>query len=235
MRRVLVDSEKLIEGVIRLRRVIGDADHGGTDDIERTLGLLEDIAPPTLTVSQAARILGVSHTAVNRWIDKGDITTVPTPTGRHEVPLEQVLDLVETARAPDRKRGLAHAINDRRRSAATIDIDSLLPSSSRAATGHHRPELRSLAYHRLVAQRLDDRLVADARRRLRRWEERGRIHPRWARQWRTLLEQPTETIANVLAADTERSRALRQSSPFAGALTEHERRAVLAGVEQATR
>ena len=79
------------------------------------------------------------------------------------------------------------------------------------------------------------RTVDEARRRLWRWEERGRIHPRWARQWRTILEQPTEVIADVLAADTERSRALRQSSPFAGALTEHERRAVLAGVEQATR
>lgn len=235
MSHIPVDTETLVEGVIRLRRAIGHAEGEARADIEYALALLEDSAPSTLNRSQAARILGVSHTAINRWIDKGDITTVPTPTGRHEVPLEQVLDLVEAARKPERKRGLAYSIHDRRRGAAQIDIDSLLRRPGRTATGHRSPELRSLAYHRLVARRLDARTVNEARRRLWRWEERGRIHPRWARQWRTILEQPTETIANVLAADTERSRALRQSSPFAGALTEHERRAVLAGVEQATR
>ena len=235
MSHVPVNTEKLVEGVVRLRRVIGDAEGEARTDIEHALAFLEDSAPPTLNRSQAARILGVSHTAINRWIDKGDITTVPTPTGRHEVPLEQVLDLVEAARDPGRKRGLAHAVHGQRRGAAEIDVDSLLPRPGRTATGHRSPELRSLAYHRLVARHLDARTVDEARRRLWRWEERGRIHPRWARQWRTILEQPTEAIADVLAADTERSRALRQSSPFAGALTEHERRAVLAGVEQATR
>ena len=176
MSHVPVNTEKLVEGVVRLRRVIGDAEGEARTDIEHALAFLEDSAPPTLNRSQAARILGVSHTAINRWIDKGDITTVPTPTGRREVPLEQVLDLVEAARAPDRKRGLAHAIHDQRRGAAEIDVASLLPQASRGA-GHRGPELRSLAYHRLVARRLDARTVEDARRRLWRWHDRGQIHP----------------------------------------------------------
>lgn len=235
MARFSVDSEKLVEGIVRLRRAVRNVCPAARGDIEQTLVLLEGFAPPTLSRSQAARVLGVSHTAIKRWIDKGDITTIPTPEGRQGVPLEQVLDLAEAVREPEGKRPLARAMRDRRRAAADIDVDSLLPRSARDASGHRSPELRSLAYHRLVARRLDARHVGDARRRLRRWQAGGRIHPRWAREWEAILEQPTEMIAEVLAADTERSSALRQSSPFAGALTEHERRAVLAGVEQATR
>jgi hypothetical protein len=75
------------------------------------------------------------------------------------------------------------------------------------------PGLHALAYHRVVANRLDEMLVRDARRRLERWEKEGRIDPRWAREWEQIL-------------------ALRQSSPFAGSLTEHERRRIVQAVEQ---
>jgi hypothetical protein len=97
---------------------------------------------------------------------------------------------------------------------------------------HRKAELQGLAYHRLVARRLDEQLVDDASRRLRRWREEGRIHPRWADEWERILALPLPRIARAIGADSERGVELRQSSPFAGALTQQERRRVLRAVEE---
>jgi hypothetical protein len=94
------------------------------------------------------------------------------------------------------------------------------------------PGLHALAYHRVVANRLDEMLVRDARRRLERWEKEGRIDPRWAREWEQILALPLPRVAKAITSDSERGRALRQSSPFAGSLTEHERRRIVQAVEQ---
>lgn len=87
----------------------------------------------------------------------------------------------------------------------------------------------SLAYHRLLAERLTPDVVEEARARLRRWERADRIDPRWAREWHAVLGGSLNQIAQVIASDGGRARALRQTSPFAGMLTEHERRRLLAG------
>lgn len=39
------------------------------------------------------------------------------------------------------------------------------------------------------------------------------------REWATLIERPTESIAETILADTEHAHDLRQVAPFAGALT----------------
>jgi hypothetical protein len=68
---------------------------------------------------------------------------------------------------------------------------------------------------------------ARARRKLRRWREEGRIDPRYAQAWEDVLAMPMAQIREVITADDERGRDLRQSSPLAGLLSEPERRRIL--------
>ena len=102
-----------------------------------------------------------------------------------------------------------------------------LLAGAESATGHRQSEIIALAYHRLVASRLDRLLVLDARRRLSRWAEQGRIAKRWSDEWERVLRLPHGEMRRAIAVDDERGRDLRQSSPFAGALSEPERRRVL--------
>lgn len=180
-------------------------------------------------------MLDVSQTALDRWIDKGEIASVLTPRGRREVPLSALLDLledVEDARDANSKRPLAAVIRERnRRSQETIDLEQLLPRRRPSRRGHRTAEVHSLAYHRVVAGRLDERLVDDARRRLRRWREEGRVADSWADEWEKQLAMPLPRLKRAISADTPRARALRQTSPFAGLLNEQERRLLLRAVE----
>jgi len=196
------------------------------EDLERALG-------PTVTRALAARALGVSQTALDRWIGQGDVPVVLAANGNREVPVRALLDLVETVES--RRRGgdrhpLASVLRARRSAADSLDPEKVLPARYRGRKpegGHRGAELRSLAFHRTVAERLDDELVHEARRRVRRWRLEGRIHPRWANGWEDVLLRPLPQIAKLISRDTQEARDLRQSSPFAGALSEAERRRVL--------
>ncbi|HEY5242849.1 MAG TPA: hypothetical protein VIJ22_15325 [Polyangiaceae bacterium] len=97
---------------------------------------------------------------------------------------------------------------------------------------HRLAELRSLAYHRAVAERLaDPRFLESARARVREWLERGHL-PLYAAEWQRLLEGPVEELRAALEADTEASRALRQATPFAGAIDARERWRIWARVRE---
>ncbi len=92
--------------------------------------------------------------------------------------------------------------------------------------GHRTAELRSLAYHELVAERLeqDPAVLARARQRVASWlASGGPAHPAYARRWQALLERPVAEIVRILAADDQAARDLRQNTPFAGVLTNEER------------
>jgi hypothetical protein len=145
-----------------------------------------------------------------------------------------LLDLLERAERLDvasTSRPLAALLRERRQAAAeAIDIDRLLPP--RRGRSHRAAELHALAYHRLVAERLDERLVEQARRRVARWKASGRIHPRWAERWERVLALPLPRLAKTISADTPPARELRQTSPFVGALNEHERRQLVEAVER---
>jgi hypothetical protein len=96
-------------------------------------------------------------------------------------------------------------------------------------TGHLRLDQRSLAMHRAIAAKLTDNpaLVGLARANLDRWS--GSTDPRSApyfEQWRQLLNLPVPELAALLQEDSERMTALRQCSPFAGALEPKERWAI---------
>jgi excisionase family DNA binding protein len=99
-------------------------------------------------------------------------------------------------------------------------------------SGLSRDQLRSLWLHRTVLGKLlanPERGLYKARRNVRKLQQ---LHPRGqARrmldEWQQLLEGPIEGVADVLTSKNQRSVELRQNSPFAGLLTDHERTAVL--------
>lgn len=223
-----------IDSILRLRRAETHAEGHNREDIAAVREFLERSVGATVRPAEAARLLDVSKPALNRWLQRDEIPTVLTPQGRREIPLTELVDLldeVETARAEGWGRPLARVIRERNQHAIeAVDPNRLLPRRRRRT--HRTAELQSLAYHRLVAERLDDELVEAARRRLARWRRTSRIDPRWASEWEQILAQPVSAIAKTIGADTPRARALRQTSPFAGALTEQERRLLSRAVEE---
>ena len=227
------DTGTVVGEILRLRRVERQVDALLRGELRTVREYLEDLVGPTITPAEASRLLGISQTGLDRWLKSGDIASVLTPHGRREVPLGETVELleeVERARADGSRRPLAGVIrNRRRRSSETVDLDRLLP---RQRTRTHRvAEIQSLVYHRIVAERLDEDLVEAARRRLDRQRRDGRIDPRWAAEWERVLELPIERIAQRIGSDTPRARELRQTSPFAGVLTEQERQRLLAAIE----
>jgi hypothetical protein len=100
----------------------------------------------------------------------------------------------------------------------------------RKGSSYDRTHLRGLAYHQAVAGRLRKETVADAKYVLYRWREQGRIDPIYAERWGRVLAMPLTSIRDAITATGADADDLRQNSPFAGALTEPERRRVLAEV-----
>lgn len=214
-----MDREQLVRDLARLRRAHRrrprDEDIGAVRlDLERAAG-------PTIGRAATARLLGVSQTALDRWIARGDVPVVLTPVGRREVPVAVVTDMLDAlAEHPDDERHpLAAILYAARRGDRQ--------SPPRPATGHRTAEQRARAYHCAVARQLDDTVVTDALTRLRRWRAEERIHPHYADEWEALLTGPRARLRSTIVADDERAAALRQSSPLAGTLSEHERREAL--------
>jgi hypothetical protein len=93
---------------------------------------------------------------------------------------------------------------------------------------HGRLDARSLAPHRLVARKLaaNPALLDNALENLRRWQEaHGRSSPALG-EWERVLTGTPDQVARFLVEQSERATRLRQSSPFAGILTEPERLAI---------
>ena len=133
---------------------------------------LEAQLGPTLTRSRAAQLLGVSQTALERWVAAGQIPIVVTPAGRREVPRQFVIELREAiaelvARGRTR-HPLAAALAARREAAARIGGPAAKAGSPAAPEAHRTAERRGLAVHRVVAERLDETMVQEASRRVER-------------------------------------------------------------------
>lgn len=228
----MLDQETLIRDLARLRSVLR---RRHDDDVAAVDDDLSRAAGPSVRRAAAARLLGVSQTALDRWIASDDVPVVVTDRGRREVPsdaLVELVDRVDRRRRDGARHPLAEELKARRTRAEKIDVARLLPVEDPGGP-HRGAELRALAYHRAVAQSLDAATVTDARGRLRRWRQDGRIHPRYADAWAELLSRPLREIAETIARDDEQARDLRQSSPFAGALDEPARRRVLTVFDRA--
>jgi hypothetical protein len=83
---------------------------------------------------------------------------------------------------------------------------------------HRLAEERSLAYHRVIAERLRQKpeVLERARQRVQTWLAAGA--PFYARKWAEILAGDISSIAAFLVERSELAYELRQSSPFAGAL-----------------
>jgi hypothetical protein len=93
---------------------------------------------------------------------------------------------------------------------------------------HSRLDERSLALHRLIAEKVlaDPALLDKARGNVRRWQE-GHGSPSLAlAEWEQILSGPVDQVAGFLVERSEKATRLRQSSPFTGILTEPERLAI---------
>jgi len=100
---------------------------------------------------------------------------------------------------------------------------------------HRLAQERTLQAHRVLAERIgrDPSILVHARSTLARWIEQERIHPDYAAKWTALLNAPLEQLLSAMISDSEASRDLRQTSPFAGCLTPRERWAVWKGAKVA--
>jgi hypothetical protein len=90
---------------------------------------------------------------------------------------------------------------------------------------HRLAEERSVAYHRVIARRLQEKpaILDAARRRVSEWLADESAAPPAAAGWATVLAGDPASIAAFLIERSEAADELRQSSPFAGALAPRER------------
>lgn len=85
---------------------------------------------------------------------------------------------------------------------------------------HRLAEERSIAYHALVGERLvvDAAILARARARVEQWAKDQSMHPRWVEGWRRWLALSTDELKEALIERSDEANALRQVTPFAGAI-----------------
>jgi excisionase family DNA binding protein len=140
---------------------------------------------------------------------------------------QHVVDLCNAGNLPYRVVG-------KHRRVSRHDVEALRTGSTRLT----RDQLRSLWLAHAVAARLvenPDAVLSQARgnlERLFRSSVRGSAKV-WLQQWQDLLNHPIEDVLEALTSRSPRSRELRQNTPFAGVLSEEQRRAVLAGFSRA--
>ena len=90
---------------------------------------------------------------------------------------------------------------------------------------HATAERRSLAYHTVIADRLerDPRILPRARERAESWIRARSVAEHYAIGWREILNGSPAEVRAFLVDPSERARAFRQVSPFAGVLSPKER------------
>jgi hypothetical protein len=223
-------KQELFEHIVRLRRVGRDVP--GNEDISVVRLSMERELGETVSRRMAARVLGVSHTALGRWIESGDLPVVLSATGRVEIPVPALIDLRESVDA-DRVDGprryvLAPTMSRYWTAADHMHSDDL--KGGQRDSGHSRASARSLAYHRVLARRLRRPMVDEARHVLYRWRAHGRIDPHYAERWEDVLRRSMPEIRRALVEESPEADDLRQNSPFAGMLSEAERRRIISEV-----
>ena len=225
---IVADKRRLFDAIIRLRRA--ERNGAPNKDIVAVRAMLEEDLGETMSRRSAARVLGVDHKSLERWIRSGDLPLLHTPAGRAEVPVSDVIELYEAvtdtrARGTRTRHLLEPSLSAGRQRAARLRPRDLIDDAS-TDEGHGRAERRSLAYHRALARGLRRAMVDDALRLLWKWRDQGRIDQRYADDWERVLRQPVTDVRKVMTEDSQRGRDLRQNSPFAGMLSEAERRRI---------
>lgn len=223
---------ELVDDLVRLRRL----GHlvPGNEDLAIVRSRLERELGETVSRRLAANVLGISHTALDRWIRNRDLPTVFAPNGRIEIPVTALLDLAEHVeqerKAGRRRHVLEPSMKAARDQAERLDPVALVGGPGSIGAGHRKAETRSLAYHRALAKRLRRPMVDEAAQKIWQWRRDGRIDPRYADEWEQILQMPIAQIRAVISEDCQRANDLRQNSPFAGMLSEPERRRIVSAL-----
>ena len=211
---------ELLEHLVRLRRVSRQLP--GNRDVAAVRSGIEQELGETVSQRLAGRLLGVSHTALERWIRQGDLPVVLTTSGRPEIPVPALLELYESVEADradgTRRYSLTPTMGRQREAAERLS----LPRGEAEREGHDRARARSRAYHEALARRLRRSMVDEARYVLFRWRAQGHIDDRYADRWEKLLARPVSEIKRALVADGPdaddlRRTHLRRSAERAGA------------------
>jgi hypothetical protein len=120
-------------------------------------------------------------------------------------------------------------LRERRKAAGLKPVIAWVPEKPQTAptySSHRLLEARSLAMHAVIARKIerDPTLLAIAHRNVERWCIRWKdAPPAWLGEWQEALKQPWQQIAALITEPSENGARVRQSSPFAGILTNEER------------
>ena len=225
---VVADKRRWFEQVVALRRAERAAP--GVREIPLVRSQIEEQIGSALSMSMAASVLDVSEATIRRWVRRGTLPTVITGQGRTGIPVGPLADLHEEVarqRAQGRRHVLEPAMTAAQQAAQRMRID---PAAAPAGDPHGRSLARALAYPRAVARKLTRAMADEALHRVWEWESQDRIAEEYARRWEQLLRGPLPAIRAAISATGPDADDLRQSSPLAGALSEPERRRILAEV-----
>ena len=99
----------------------------------------------------------------------------------------------------------------------------------------NRVERRSLAYHRAVADSLQENPEETIRRARTHLERLQTLHPHAAaltNRWRAWLDLPPDSLIKQFTDTSELAQNMRQVSPFAGVLSAEQRKMILARLRQ---
>jgi hypothetical protein len=119
-------------------------------------------------------------------------------------------------------------MRERRKASGLHPVTTWVPVQRvpRVYSAHRQIEARSLALHAAIVRKIerDPQLLEIANRNLERWSARSPDElPVWLTEWREWLRRPWPELAAILTEPSEDGARLRQSSPFAGILTDAER------------
>jgi len=226
--RAVERKEALLEHILRLRRA--EREVPGNHDLVAVRTALEAELGETVSQRLAARFLGTSHSSLQRWIRSGDLPLVFNRAGKQEVPVVELVRLREAVDDERRKGRRRRHILEPKLTAGHARAERLRPEqllkSEEGRSGHGRSERRSLAYHRALSKQLRRPMVDEALHVIWKWRDQGKLDERYARQWEDVLQQPVSEVRKAISTDSPFARDLRQNSPFAGMLTEAERRKI---------
>ena len=95
--------------------------------------------------------------------------------------------------------------------------------------GHPHIDRRSLEMAKLIVEKIDadPNLFQVAHENLQRWSRiRGGALPRCREEWKALLKRPWSQIRRILLDESDEGQRLRSAHPFAGLVSENERRRI---------
>ena len=158
--------------------------------------------------------LAMSSTTADELLTTGEVARLLGVSRQH------VVNLTERGDLPFETTGTHRRV---RRS----DVDHLRYSTQRLSADQRRSLYLAYAVAGKLVQ--DPALLDVARANLDRMRERHtRGRPaQWLREWQELIDGPLDALLIALTSPAQRSRELRQNSPFAGVLTDVERTAAL--------